>query len=420
MGTAQPDTEHSPARQDGKAVSRRAHKPVPRFRPTLRHRATKLLLVGLMILFVVLVPASAAGLCYGGYRLTRAALHGWTALGFGLHAKMMLAVLAIDLAIVGVSMALLLGLFPLVFLRPDEKPPGKLLSRTEHPRLFTLIDRMSKRLDVRAPDVCLLSPFDEAFICDLVVVEREGARPRPVRALALGAGFVVHSRLDEFATIICHELAHAAAGDTRAARRIHRFYRAMQVQMGLIAGGESEPNLLDRTIARLLLGYYALFSLLHAHESRCCEYRADRVAAEVCGPQNTRNMLIKAHLIGFIPELGIESLVRELSMTESPMENVYQEHRDRWQRLSRKRREQAENEMFMQKGSVRSSHPQLAQRLRSLAGVKAPELSAPAPAAQLFEDWNQLERDITQVLVRLGRAAFRFHLKSLDRQLQRA
>ena len=48
-----------------------------------------------------------------------------------------------------------------------------------------------------------------------------------LRTLVVGAGLLVHLRIDELTTILCHEMAHARAGDTRLCRLATRFNYAM-------------------------------------------------------------------------------------------------------------------------------------------------------------------------------------------------
>lgn len=383
------------------------------------YRLNRLALVTMMAFYVPSILAIIGVLLYGGYLLTMAAF------GFEHRVSMVrmfapFLALSLDLTLLGVCFLLAIGLIPLLFRTARMGDEGLVLEEEDHPSLFALIDRFAKRLNTHPPAVVYLTPFADASINDLDVVNEDGSVTKRVRTLCIGAGLVIHLRADEFMTVLCHEMAHAAAGDTVGSITAGRFFGAMEsaVQLHTWEEDPEGPSVIDRLIRLGLLGYYRVFALLYLLENRRREYAADHLAATICGAQKVRDMLIRVHLPGRLPALSLEALFLEYSQNQMPMENLYDEHRRRWRELSPVALSRAENEMFLQKQTVWDSHPALARRLKNTVRVKSKELELDKPATKLFRNWRELERKITQVLITWGRMAFERHLHRLDLDLR--
>ncbi len=393
-------------------VARRRH-------ADLLYRLNRLALYALMLSYVPSILAAVAAMGYGALCLTMWGLR-LCRTSSQLGARLLILIAALDIAVVFVAGLMLLGLLPLFFRDVQKQPYGERLDLPRHPNLHGLLQRLSKRLHVRPPDTCLLTPSDDTGIADMNIVGADGRVMRNVRTLLLGAALVVHTRINEFATIVCHEMVHAAAGDTRLSRLARRFHYSLVAQVMYHSGavGARRRVWVSRIVYGLLLGYYYAFTLLYLADCRYRELRADRVAAEICGPQSVRNALIKTHLVSQLPELSIEALWEEYCQNEKDMHNLYAEHRQRWEQLPAGRRERAESEMFLRRGSVWQTHPSLAERVRNLADVAAHELTGDEPAARLFHQWEALERQVTDRIVSSGRAMYQDYMDRMDRQLR--
>jgi hypothetical protein len=184
------------------------------------------------------------------------------------------------------------------------------------------------------------------------------------------------------------------------------------------AQDEEEGGWANWLMLLALFAYYRVFALLYSADGRRREHRADRMSAEICGPQNVRNALMKTHLTNYLPELTLEELFNEYCTSERDIKNIYQEHRNRWAQVPPARRQQAENEMFLEPPSVWSSHPCLSRRMRALAKVTAKEWVVDKPATRLFSRWAHWEQLITEKLITWGRAKFEEHINTLDRELR--
>jgi hypothetical protein len=322
----------------------------------------------------------------------------------------------VDLFALGATLLLLCGLLPLFFREVGTLTPDYRLDLRQHPRLLALITRMCRRLDVSTPEACYLWPLDHTGIADLGVRSADDRTTSKVRTLVLGAAFVVHTRIDEYATLLCHELAHAATGDTRMHKITKRFFTSLATQIAAVSEIEPEerPGILRSIMYYLLLGYFCGLALLRETDARYRELRADRIAAEICGPQNVRNVLIKTHLVGQLDELSVARLWQQFCERGQDIRNLYREHRRRWEQLPACQRQKVESEMFMQTTSVWHSHPCLADRVRNLTDVEAHELTAAAPATTLFRHWEILEERMTQKLMTTGRETYQAWLRRLD------
>jgi len=324
-------------------------------------------------------------------------------------------ILTIDVSVLFASAVFLFSLLGLLFRVGTSPPLGIPLQRTEHATLYELIDRLCKRLSVRPPDAVYLSPFEETGITDESVECMDGAAQRPARALLLGTGHIVRLRADEFATVVCHEIAHASMGDTRFASLATRFFGVMGQALETLL---DDPNLLSLALAWPLRVYYRVFAWLYLMDSRRREFRADRLAALVCGPQNTRNALMKTCLPSYLPQFSIGSLFAEFCQNERDIRNIYQEHRIRWSQLPTAAIDRAQSQMFLESGSTWSTHPPFAQRMRNVSELSAKELVIDRPATRLFKKWDELEEHMTRALISVGRAVFEEHLNRLDRELR--
>ncbi len=319
-----------------------------------------------------------------------------------------------------VATSLILSLLQLLLRLKVAAPTGLLLRPESHPDVFRLIDRIARRLRVSPPSVVVMMPQNEAAIAYVDV--ETGGRTRRQHVLILGVLDVLDSNTAEFAATVCHELAHAAAWDTRAARGIVRFYAAMAAALDISDptddSGEHETTWALYLLHGPLLGYFYLFTLLYLYDSRLREYRADRVAAQVCGRQRTCDMLRKAHRRSRLPELDLLRLAESAVSRDDPPETVYDLYRERLAAVPRRRWEDAENQAFLEPQTVWSTHPNLADRFRRLASVDAPELPSGAPASKLFFDWRMIERECSAKVMLSAKLLTSLEDRMLDRVLR--
>lgn len=377
-------------------------------------RLNRLALYILMLLYVPLVLGLAAGLLFGAGYATWWLLT--SDLYVGLRARAAIFLLALDVAVLFSALVLVLGMLPLFFREVDDSTPGIPLWPKSHPNLFALIERLSRRMGTRPPEAVFLNPFDDAWIADRSISE-DGRVRHNVRTLVVGAVHVIQSDVGQFATLLGHEMAHAAGGDTRMGTLASRFFRSMA--SSIVAHEDTEDAGWINFFVRLgLVGYYRLFAILYLYDSRCRELRADRMAAEVFGPDHARKLLLNTHVLGHLEQLSIHGIVGDFVQREKPLRNVYAEYLRRRAELPAAVVEQAENEMFMEPGSIWSTHPPLAERFRGVSRVQAREWAATQPATALFKNWLGLEEKMTRLLVEHASRRYKAYLRELDWQLR--
>lgn len=382
------------------------------------YRINRLFMILAMLLYVPLTLAVSAALLLGTYLLIMGVI-GWlpkihaTPRGMGV---ILLFVVFISISAAFAALLLLLGLFKLFTRLRSEPAYGVLLSPQYNKPFFELLDRICKKLRVRPPEQCYLSPFSEMSISDRTVTMENGRVRKNVRTLVVGAGLLIHIRIDELTTILCHEMAHAKAGDTKMCWWACRFNYALASSIYAQAEeeSESEGNTAVNTAVRIgLTAYYYLFGLMYAADERWRELRADRMAAKLCGPQNLRNALIKTHLAIYLPELSIESLLWEYCQAECSMDDLYQEYQRRWEQLPSDSIAKAENQMFIDRHSLYDSHPCLTTRIRGISRIEAKEVRGDKPATRLFSNWERLAAMMTEVLMRRGRFLHRGYMAQI-------
>lgn len=358
-------------------------------------------LVMLVVMYPPLILALSGGLIWLAWTLVTLRIPY-----FYLYGTALVAVL--------LALALLCSLVMLLWRLRNEPPCGIVLRPQNNPAVFELIRRIARRLGADPPGVVLMQAGGDAAI-GYYDVQDAGRRSRE-HVLMLGVLNVLVCNAAEFAALICHEIAHAAAWDTLVSRGVWRFYMAMGAALCIHDPHDhGDSPLLARIVHLPLLGYFYLFTLLYLYDCRQREWRADRIAAAICGPQRTRDLLRKVHRLAKLPELDVGRLAEDAASRDNPPDSVYDVFRERCATLSPRRWDAVENEAFMEPRSVWSTHPNLADRFRRLAKIEAPELPAQRPACDLFLDWKRIEREMSAVLL----AAERVRLRQLDRELDR-
>jgi Zn-dependent protease with chaperone function len=387
-------------------------------RADLLFRLNRALLYFAMCAYVPIILLLITGMAYLGYSLTHWAVGLWWLGAIGFYAAA-LAIL-LDGFFVLLFLAMLAGLLPLFHRHEALRISGISLEPRRHPKFTAVVDRLAKRLGTRAPDVRVLDFGENAGVADADACLDDQPLIPKARLLYVGAGMVVHTRIDELATILCHEMVHAATGDTRMSKIALRLHASLVTQLLQLSWNPGqEPRLTQRLLYCIFRLYERLFGLLYFADCRYRELRADRVTAEICGPQNLRNALITTYMIAEVPGLNIATLCLRYSDDEMEVGNLYEEHRRRWAELTPAQRARAGERMFMQTTSWWASHPCLAQRIRNVAHVEAKELVAPAPATTLFKHWEELEEKLTRKIMRFGREYHAQFVRDLNASLAR-
>jgi len=355
------------------------------------------------IAYPPLILALAAAICWLTWRLLTASFLSLYFIGAAIFAGL-------------IAIFLVCSLFVLVMKLGEPELSGFYLKRTHEPSIFALVERVARRLEVEPPTRVLIEPGFEAAIGRLRFKDDDGPATRE-HVLILGVQLVLVTSAAELTSIICHEIAHAASGDTRSGYIAHRFLYSMGAAVGV--HDEQDGNWITWLVHLPILGYLKLYAILYLYESRQREFRADRAAARICGPQTTRDALRKSARFVQVRDVELNEVLRFAGMIFPRPRNLYDVFRSRLQSVSDKRWTSAENEAFMEPPTLWSTHPNLAHRFQALSEIDAPELASDRPAFKLFREWERTELMYSAQLFAMLDAREKAVDRALDRMARR-
>jgi len=276
---------------------------------------------------------------------------------------------------------------------PEEKEPHVIpLSAMALEPLSRYIANLAESADLPAPDRYELTIGDVASVYE----DNKGKRVLRIDGFAL-ACIPKKSLL----SIIAHELAHFAGGDTSESRYVAHYGVSINQLEYWFA---RQSWLLVNPLTWLIRGYHQLLLLALYASSREQEYAADAQAAELIGKKETALTLALIDTIHRIPWLGMESIGTSLAMHKNTGETVFTELRARARSMSVVDWEEAFTTAWRQETSLYDTHPCLKDRIKALS-VKRKTILAQLgqdpspPLAQEMPVWKGLEKKLTNILV---------------------
>jgi heat shock protein HtpX len=190
-------------------------------------------------------------------------------------------------------------LWSLIPRRDRFEPPGPLLHRSSHPRLFTELDNIAASLNEPLPREVYLIGQVNAFVADRGGVLGFGSR----RIMAIGLPLLSILNISEFRGVLAHEFAHYYSGDTKLGPFVYKTQSAM-IRTFQNIGSIQELNriavisLLYAGVTFVLKHYFVLFLRVTNFVSRKKEYRADELACLVAGTEPFIQGLRRVHGAG--------------------------------------------------------------------------------------------------------------------------
>lgn len=190
-------------------------------------------------------------------------------------------------------------LWSLVPRRDKFEPPGPLLERDSHPRLFAELDRIAASLNEAIPGEVYLIGQVNAFVADRGGILGFGSR----RIMAIGLPLLATLTVSEFRGVLAHEFAHYYSGDTKLGPFVYKTQSAM-IRTFQNIGSIQELSrigiisLLYSVVTVVLKNYFILFLRVTNFVSRKKEYRADELACTVAGADPFIQGLRKIHGAG--------------------------------------------------------------------------------------------------------------------------
>jgi len=333
--------------------------------------------------FVILLAAACVLLPYY-------VLHRTESPGFG--------IVVLFLFGVAIAAAMLWSLIPQ---RDKFNPPGPLLDRASHPRLFAEIDGIAAALDEPLPDEVYLTAEVNAWVTDRGGLMGSESR----RVMGLGVPLLSILTVSQFRAVLAHEFAHYYGGDTRLGPWVYKTQKTLVRTFQNIGSLREFTRIMVlyimyRVVTALLQGYFKLFLLAMNLVSRRKEYRADELACLIAGTQSMIEGLRAIHACtpawrgywdtevspvvsnGSLPPIG-EGFARFLAAPQIS-----------------ERVEQGLKKMIQtEKTSYYDSHPPLRKRIAAiemLTGSLPPQDTR--PARELLDNLKAAERSLIAVL----------------------
>src|SRR6266852_3547779 len=149
----------------------------------------------------------------------------------------------------------------------------------------------------------------------------------------------------------------------------------------------------------LLYLYYKSYNLLASGYSRSREFLADRMAATLYGSDVFASALTKVSTDGALFEMTIYDNIGNLLSEGKAFVNMYSAFRSyRDEQLNAKDREELYQKLLDAKESLFASHPTFKERIDAVAPFPRAQKTDSAPALQLFENPDEMEKELTDFL----------------------
>lgn len=279
-----------------------------------------------------------------------------------------------------------------LFWRMKDVPPGRELKRIEAPELWTLVEDVARKLEVKSVDTIYVTPWSGIAVYEKGSILQK-LRGTGKRSLILGMGAIPGLTQAQLTAILAHEYGHFSNRDTAGGDLAHQVYASLiQMAQRLVRGGAAQ---IFNPVWLFVLGYQRIFLRITLGASRLQEILADRYAAIAYGGQNFIEGLqsVIRQDIAFPLQANYE-IRRSLDLNR-PVYNIYD--------LSPQEQIQGELEKQVQDALSRTtsqydSHPAPKERIALIESLYVPDSPLHdnrSPALRLFPNPEELQRELT-------------------------
>lgn len=248
------------------------------------------------------------------------------------------------------------------------EPEGILLEPREAPRLFAEIETVRRMLGAPRVHRVLLTDDVNAAAAQIPLLGFVGPQRN---YLLLGLPYLLAVPLDEFRSVLAHELGHIGGNHARFSRWIYRLRLSWMRVLGAL---EQDGNVAGQLLFRRFFDWYApLFMRYTLALAREREYEADRVAAGCTGAGTCGRALMRTHVAScYLGNAFWPDLWNETRVLASPPLDVF----TRMAGSLRKAHEHPQLTEWMAEAarettSDADTHPALTERLAAL-GLSGP------------------------------------------------
>jgi Zn-dependent protease with chaperone function len=191
-----------------------------------------------------------------------------------------------------------------------EAPAGERLTRKSSPELFEMLDELRKRLRTPALHEVLLTPD---FNAGVMQVPRLGLFGWHRSYLFIGLPLMKSLTIEQFQSVLAHELGHLSRGHARTGNWI---YRLRLIWQRLDAAFSQTSHWGARPIRAFFRWYIPRFSATSFPLARSNEYEADAAAVQLTSARSAAQALTAVSIVGsYLSERywpKIHSAAREL------------------------------------------------------------------------------------------------------------
>lgn len=376
--------------------------------------ATLLLFVTVYLLLVIMAIGLALLVSFLGLKL--------------IIMKPMFITLIIGIGLVGIGLMVVFFLVKFIFSKRKFDRSGFLeINKSEHPELFSFIDRLRKDTHVRKPKRVYLTTdvnasvfYDSSFFSMFFPVRKN---------LLIGLGFVNSVNISEFKAVLAHEFGHFSQRSMRLGSYVSNVNRIIY---NMLFENEGYANAIDSwatssgyfyffakltikivgAIQWVLQQVYVVVNKTNLSLSRQMEHQADTVSAVVCGSNHLITSLHRLEIADLCYNVLLDKYNNWIAENYKP-DNMFTHHREILNHFASDHKMETVNglpvfdtknqEQFRQSRIVVkdqwSSHPSTKDRDSYLKTLNIPdtEVINESPWV-LFNDANSLQLKITDKL----------------------
>lgn len=254
-------------------------------------------------------------------------------------------------------------------------PDGRLLTRTEAPELFALVDDLRRRLRTPPFHVILLT---DDFNAGVAQVPRLGPLGWTRNYLMVGLPLMQSLTVEQFEAVLAHEFGHLAGGHGRVSNWIYR----LRLSWGRLLGAFEETEARGKFLFAPFFRWYSpFFDAWSFPLARANEYEADRTAVRLTSPAAAAQALTAVHVIGgFLREKYWPSIHRRAADEPAPAVMPFAHYGPQLaSTLDPSDAQRWLDGALARTTTVNDTHPALSDRLAALGA--APAIALPAPGA---------------------------------------
>ena len=284
----------------------------------------------------------------------------------------------------------------LFFRAPNGFEPAVWVNLDRETALNAVIEDLCARMNT-APPIAVLVHMGPVFSVMQGECTSLNATPKG-RILTVGLPLLSCLSVNEFRAILAHEFAHFTGQDTLYSAFVCRMMSTMEHAYGHVYESIPEQRGLIWLISVLpmklplwvLRAYFYLFSRIDMKTSRSREFRADAIAAKVCGKGSFAGALRKVYAFSPIFDPAILGIAEEILNSRHPDESPLRVYRKRIKEYIPVAEKVLEKELQIE-SMPWDSHPTLTARLEALPNV--PEsFGDTANALTLFKELPRYEK----------------------------